>query len=81
MKQKDIACLPKGTKCSDCIYMMARIVEPLEEDIDSEDDSIYVQVSCLLLDIDIHDHVVRQCSKHEKNDPNLLIDHRFLGVV
>jgi len=83
MEQRDIAGLPKGTKCLDCIYLIARIIEPLdEEDIEDTgaEDEIFVQTSCLLLDIDVHDHMVRECSKYEKYDPNLLIDQRFLGM-
>ena len=85
MNIEDIACLPEGTKCSDCIYMMARIIEPLTSEGENlglievdEDNNVYVQVSCLLLDMDIHDHIVKECSKYEKAEANLLIDHRFL---
>jgi len=83
MIQKDIAGLPKGTKCLDCVYLIARIIEPLDEEEVEEmeaEDEIFVQTSCLLLDIDVHDHMVRECSKYEKHDPNLLIDQRFLGM-
>lgn len=87
MKPEDIAsCLPKGTKCCDCIYLIARIIEPVDLDKEelgfiefSEDSNIYVHVACLLLDVDIHDHIVKECSKYEKAEPNLLIDHRFLN--
>jgi len=83
MTQNTITGLPKETKCLDCVYLIARIIEPLDEEEREEmeaEDEIFVHASCLLLDIDVHDHIVRECSKYEKYDSKLLIDQRFLGI-
>lgn len=75
--------LPKGSICENCIYCICRVVEPLNYEVfdmgEDAKDSIVVQVSCLLLDIDLHDHVTRECSKHESATNSLLMGDKFLG--
>ena len=63
-------CLPEGSICEGCIHCMIRIIEPLDYEafgLDEEDEisSIIVQALCLLSDVDLHDHIVKECSEFE----------------
>jgi hypothetical protein len=74
--------LPEGSICENCVYCMRRIIEPLEDsefDLNEETkDGIFVQVLCLLSDMDLHDCITRECTQYKKEKPGLFIENRFI---
>jgi len=82
MKCDNVLCLPEGTKCFDCVYKISRVIEPLDysdyEEFEIEEGDTIIQHACMLMDIDIHNHVVHECTKYEKEKPGLFIENRFL---
>ena len=71
MDTDEFACLPDGSICVTCIYCIARLIEPLDDEAyeiyvqDNEDENIFIHACCTILDIDLHDHVVRGCNKYD----------------
>lgn len=85
MKADELACLPEGSICENCVHCITRIIEPLDEESyeiyvqEDEESNIFVHACCILLDIDLHDHVVRGCNKYEeKKVGNPFLKNKFL---
>jgi hypothetical protein len=87
MDAEEYACLPEGSMCENCIYCVKRIIEPLDEEnwevMDKEEDgvveNIYVQACCLILDIELHDHIVKACNKFDDGAAgNPFLQNKFL---
>lgn len=88
METNEYVYLPEGSICEDCIYCVARIIEPLDledsdweiyvQEDDDDEESVYTHVSCLILDIDLHDHVVRVCNKFDSGN-NPFLNNKFLA--
>lgn len=88
MDHEDLSCLPEGSVCEACVYCIARIVEPLDDEAfevyapgDDDEDSVFIHTCCILLDIGLHDHVVRACSKFKENTGNILMENKFLRIT
>lgn len=82
MSPENVMYLPEGSICKDCVYCMLRIIEPLDYrefglNEEAKDDTL-VQSLCLLSDVDLCDHIVKECSKFESGG-NLLMGNRFLA--
>lgn len=80
-----LACLPEGSICEECIYCISRIIEPLDDEAyeiyvqEDEDSNVFVHTCCIILDIDLHDHVVRACNKYDDGtDENPFLNNKFL---
>ena len=85
MKSDELACLPEGSICESCIHFIGRIIEPLDDEAyeiyvqEDEDSNIFVHACCIILDIELHDHVVRVCSKYDDgNTENPFLENKFL---
>lgn len=85
MNSDELACLPDGSICEDCIYCIARVIEPLDNEAfeiyiqEDPDSNIFVHVCCIILDIDLHDHVVRECNKYDDgSNENPFLNNKFL---
>lgn len=64
--------LPDATRCKDCIFRVSRafINAPIENapDVNSLDDlEIFINHACVVLETDIMDHIVLDCTKYKKN--------------
>lgn len=61
--------LPDGSICGSCDYFVGRVIVPLDDEAyeiyiqEDPDSNIFVHVSCAILEIDLHDHVVTKCTK------------------
>jgi hypothetical protein len=80
------ACLPEGSIFVSCSYCITRLIEPLDDEswdiyIQEDDESgVFVHASCMVLDIDLHDHVVRGCNKFDDGEEfNPFFNNKFLN--
>lgn len=80
-----LACLPEGSICEGCVYCIARLIEPLDEEAyeiyvqEDEDSDVFIHACCIMLDIDLHDHIVRECNKYDDGDiENPFLNNKFL---
>lgn len=86
MDAEEYTCLPKGSICESCIYCILRVIEPLDGDAweiyvqEDENSDIFIQASCMVLDIDLHDHVVKACNKFDDGTDggNMFLSNKFL---
>lgn len=72
--------LPKGSLCENCVHCMKRIIEPLDYEAyglseDDEENVIVIQALCLISDVDLADHVVKECNKF---DYEIVMQNKFL---
>lgn len=91
MSNKEGVSALDGSKCIDCIYMISRLIVPIDPDDFgftqeefaemSEDAPVLVeQFTCAILNMDIVYHVV-ECNKHTKSkDNSLFANNNFLNV-
>lgn len=86
MDTEEYVCLPEGSICESCIYCITRLIEPLDDEayeIMTQEDienNIFVHACCMLLDIDLHDHVVKGCNQYECNiEDNPFLNNKFLN--
>lgn len=62
--------LPENSLCRKCAHCMVRVIIPLDyeayglQELESEE-SIIVQALCVVSDVDLHDHIVKECNKFE----------------
>lgn len=73
-------CLPEETLCKNCTYCMTRVIEPLDYEaygLDEEENgnNIIVQALCIISDVDLHDHIVKECNKFKYN---IIMKNEFL---
>lgn len=86
MNTDEYACLPEGSICESCVYCITRLIEPLDEEaweiyIENDDESsVFIHACCMVLDIDLHDHVVRGCNKFDDGgEGNPFFNNKFLN--
>lgn len=53
--------LPNTTKCKDCLFRISRSFVPIDKDL-SELDEIFIEHVCILLEDDISDKIILDCS-------------------
>lgn len=88
METDDYVCVPPGSLCENCIYAVFRLIEPLDEGAyelylfdENNDDGIFAHACCMVLDIDLHDHIVKGCNKFDDgydNSDNPFANNKFL---
>ena len=86
----DVTYLPEGSICESCIYCITRLIEPLDDEgyeiyqHGDEDNNNFIHASCIMLDIDLHDHIVRACNKYDNGrsggGKNSIFNNKFLGI-
>lgn len=86
----NVSYLPEGSICESCIYCIARLIEPLDDEgyeiyqQDDENINVFVHSSCIVLDIDLHDHVVKACNKYDNGQSgggrDVMFGNKFLGI-
>jgi hypothetical protein len=85
----DALLMSDETKCKDCVFRVSRLIMPTEDEegnlLDNQelgDQKVFVTHSCVLLDIDVGDHLVIECTKHKneaESNENLLFKDFFSG--
>ena len=78
-------CVPEGSICEGCVYCVKRLITPLEDsdfeiyEQETEED-VFVHCQCIVLNIDLHDHIVRACNYYtEEEADNPFFNNKFLG--
>jgi hypothetical protein len=60
--------LPAESRCSDCKWRLSRLVSPIDpDDFNVPEDTLLLEHVCILLEDDIGNIIVEECTRYEKD--------------
>ena len=62
--------LPKETLCFDCKWRLSRIASPIDpDDFGLEEGMVIIEHACCVLEDDISNIIIHECTRYEKGIP------------